>query len=197
MCVTLRLITIKFQIVTQNHWTSFLRNAIKVSFGWNFRIPLTPDQLPSWDHGGSHLPGERISVLKIGSSSVTSHILPVLVFFRFVRVLLKCSSEPSGPEVFTTPDGCPLFTSLSVATRDISEGDVRNPTSNQCDREERIKWGAALPPPGPGGGRCPPGGGREGEGGGAGATSLVTVEYQWRNSLATGGSHWHSSYHPW
>ena len=66
MCVTLRLITIKLEIVTQNHRTSSLRNAIKVSFGWNFRIPLTPDQLPSSGHGGgsgSHSPAEKISVL--------------------------------------------------------------------------------------------------------------------------------------
>ena len=47
-------------------------------------------------------------------------------------------------------------------------GDVRNPTSNQCDRESsgEQRWRG----PGAGGGRCPPRGG--GEGGGAGATFI-------------------------
>ena len=65
-------------------WSEWLewRNAIKVSFGWNFRIPLTPDQLPSCDHGGSQR--EKISVLQTVNPVAlpsSSHSLPVLVLF--------------------------------------------------------------------------------------------------------------------
>ena len=99
MCVTLRLITIKFQIVTQNHWTSFLRNAIKVSFGWNFRIPLTPDQLPSWDHGGSTFTSRENIIFINNREPVTSRsILPVLVFFRIVRVYWNVPASRAVPK---------------------------------------------------------------------------------------------------
>ena len=115
-CVLQCLITIKSQIVTQNHWTSFLRNAIKVSVGWNFRIPLTPHQLPSTDWNIHWNRRKRTFTFINGpliSYLCSSFILDPWEFYW--NVLLSC------PKVFTTPDGCPLFTSLSVATRDIRE----------------------------------------------------------------------------